>query len=79
MQPTAIYNYKLNYMLLYIFIALVLVLLNEYRLINKYILAHNDIHEKSKIEKFFLVLIKPFLLVKNWIKNKVLNDELNYN
>ncbi|MBL7936571.1 MAG: hypothetical protein JNM51_12270 [Bacteroidia bacterium] len=66
-------------MLLYIFIAIVLMLLNEYRLIKKYILAYNNIHEKSKIEKFVLLLIKPFLLLKNWVNNTVLNDELNYN
>ena len=54
-------------------------LLNEYRLIKKYILAHNNIFEKSKIEKFVILLLKPFLLLKNWISNKVLNDELNYN
>lgn len=66
-------------MLLYIFIAIVLTLLNEYRLIKKYILAHNDIHEKSKFEKIILLLIKPFLLLKNWINNIILNDELNYN
>ena len=66
-------------MLLYIFIAIVLMLLNEYRLIKKYILAHNDIFEKSKIEKFILLLLKPFLLLKNRINNIVLNDELNYN
>ena len=66
-------------MLLYIFIAIVFMLLNEYRLIKKYILAHNNIFEKSKIEKFVILLLKPFLLLKNWISNKVLNDELNYN
>lgn len=66
-------------MLLYIFIAIVLMLLNEYRLIKKYILAHNEIHDKSKFEKTILFLVKPFLLFKNWLNNKVLNDELNYN
>lgn len=66
-------------MLLYIFIAIVLMLLNEYRLIKKYILAHNNIHKKSKFEKFVLLLINPFLRLKNWINNTVLNDELNYN
>lgn len=66
-------------MLLYICIAIVLMLLNEYRLIKKYILAHNNIHEKSKFEKFVLLLIKPFLLLKNWVNNTLLNDELNYN
>lgn len=54
-------------------------LLNEYRLIKKYILAHNEIHDKSKFEKTILFLVKPFLLFKNWLNNKVLNDELNYN
>lgn len=66
-------------MLLYIFIAIVCMLLNEYRLIKKYILAHNDIHEKSKFEKVLLFIFKPYLLLKSWINNKVLNDELNYN
>lgn len=66
-------------MLLYVFIAIVLLLLNEYRLIKKYILAHNNIREKTRTERITSTLIKPFLILKNWVYDKLLNDELNYN
>jgi hypothetical protein len=66
-------------MLLYIFTAIVLLVLNEYRLIKKYILAHNNIHEKTRVEKFILTLFKPLFIFKNWVYHKVLNNELNYN
>lgn len=69
-------------MLFYVFIALVLLLLNEYRLIKKYITAIMSPEgnlEKSTMQKVALGLIKPFMLFKNWISHKVLNDELNYN
>lgn len=69
-------------MLLYVFIALVFLLLNEYRLIKKYIIAINDPEgklEKSTMQKIVGRLIKPFTVIKFWITNKLLNDELNYN
>jgi len=69
-------------MLLYVFIALVLLLLNEYRLIKKYITAIMNPErnlEKSTAQKIALRLIKPFMIIKYWINHKVLNEELNYN
>lgn len=69
-------------MLLYVFIALVFLLLNEYRLIKKYITAINDPEgklEKSMMQKMAEGLIKPYTVIKFWITHKLLNDELNYN
>ena len=69
-------------MLLYVFIALVLFTINEYRLIKKYIDAIMNPDgklEKSTFQKLFSGLIKPFVLINNWINNDLLNDELNYN
>jgi hypothetical protein len=69
-------------MLLYVFIALVLLLLNEYRLIKKYITAIMNPEgnlEKSTAQKIALRLIKPFTVIKFWVTHKLLNDELNYN
>ena len=69
-------------MLLYVSIALVILLLNEYRLIKKYITAimnpANKL-EKSTMQKIALVCIKPFSIIKHWIENELLNNELNYN
>jgi hypothetical protein len=64
--------------ILYIFVALVLVLLNEFRLIKKYVRAHENIFEKTNLQKITLFIIKPFVAFKNWIDNKLLNNELNY-
>lgn len=69
-------------MLFYVFMALVFLLLNEYRLIKKYITAIMNPDgelEKSIMQKIALGLIKPFRVIKSWINHKVLNDELNYN
>jgi hypothetical protein len=69
-------------MLLYVFIALVVLLLNEYRLIKKYITAINGPEgklEKSTMQKMAGRLIKPFTVIKFWVTHKLLNDELNYN
>ena len=69
-------------MLLYVFIALVFFLLNEYRLIKKYINAimnPDGKQDKSTLQKLVGGLIKPFVLIKNWVNNDLLNDELNYN
>lgn len=69
-------------MLFYVFIALVLLLLNEYRLIKKYITAIMNPDGnlgKSTMQKIALGLIKPFMAIKRWINHKLLNDELNYN
>ena len=69
-------------MLLYVFIALVFFLLNEYRLIKKYINAimnPDGKQDKSTLQKLVSGLIKPFVLIKNWVNNDLLNDELNYN
>ncbi|MBI3520041.1 MAG: hypothetical protein HY062_11880 [Bacteroidetes bacterium] len=60
----------------YVFIGLLILLLNEYRLIKKYI---NAIENKSGP---FQAVRKPIAKAsdsfKNWINHKVLNNELNY-
>jgi hypothetical protein len=69
-------------MLLYVFIALVVLLLNEYRLIKKYITAINDPEgklEKSTMQKMAGRIVKPYTVIKFWVTHKLLNDELNYN
>jgi hypothetical protein len=69
-------------MLLYVFIALVILLLNEYRLIKKYITAIMNPEgnlEKSTMQKIAIVCFKPFSIIKYWIENELLNDELTYN
>jgi hypothetical protein len=63
---------------LYVFIVLILVLLNEFRLIKKYIRAHENNNKKMIFEKFGLFLIKLFCEFKNWLDHKVLNNELKY-
>jgi hypothetical protein len=61
----------------YIAIALVLVMLNEYRLITKYIKAlSNNEQKKTKLQRFFELTIKPFVNLGNWINYKLLNNEL---
>jgi len=68
-------------MLFYIFLAIVFLLLNEYRLIKKYIQAIMNPEgklEQSIFQKLINGLIKPFVLIKNWINYELLNDELNY-
>ena len=55
-------------MLLYVFIALVILLLNEYRLIKKYITAIMNPEgnlEKSTMQKIAIVCIKPFSIIKH--------------
>ena len=64
--------------LFYVFIALVIVLLNEYRLIKKYIRAHNNNFEKTAIQKVTLFFIKALLVLTYWVDKKLLNNELNY-
>ncbi len=69
-------------MLFYIFLALVFLLLNEYRLIKKYIYAIMNPDgklEESLFLKLINAIIKPFRLIKHWINHELLNDELNYN
>jgi hypothetical protein len=63
---------------LYVFIALVFLLLNEYRLIKKYVKAHENNFEKTTFQKLSLVIFKPILAVRNWVDYKLLNNEFNY-
>ncbi len=63
---------------LYVFIALIFILLNEYRLIKKYIRAHENNNKKAIFEKFELFLIKQFRELKNWLDYKILNNVLKY-
>lgn len=69
-------------MLLYVFIALVLFTFNEYRLIKKYINAimnPDGKPENNGLYKIIRLVFKPFVLIRNWVNNTLLNDELNYN
>lgn len=64
--------------ILFVFIALILILLNEYRLIKKYIRAIENNFNKNDIKKsnhFFIQKIKNF---QNWLDYKILNNDLNY-
>jgi hypothetical protein len=63
---------------LYVVIALVLLLLNEYRLIKKYVKAHENSFERTTFQKITLVILKPIVALRNWIDYKLLNNELNY-
>ncbi len=63
---------------IYSFVALLCILVNEYRLIKKYIRAHNNNIEKTNLEKVISVIAKPFLICRNWINHAVLNDELYF-
>jgi hypothetical protein len=66
---------------MYVFMALVLLLINEYRLIKKYIRAinqQNEAVEKTTLQKIIFLLIKPFTEFKNWVDAKLLNNDLNY-
>ncbi|MBK6984368.1 MAG: hypothetical protein IPL10_17910 [Bacteroidetes bacterium] len=63
---------------LYVVIALVLLLLNEYRLIKKYVKAHENNFERTTLQKITLVILKPIVALRNWIDYKLLNNELNY-
>ena len=63
---------------LYVFIVLILILLNEFRLIKKYIRAHENNNKKTIFEKSGLFLIKQFCEFKNWLDYKILNNELKY-
>ena len=65
--------------ILYVFMALVVVLLNEFRLIKKYVRAHENNFEKTNLQKMILFILKPIVGIKNWINHKLLNDELTYN
>jgi len=64
--------------ILYVFVALILLLLNEYRLIKKYVKAHENNFEKTTLQKITLVVLKPIVVLKNWVDYKLLNNELNY-
>jgi hypothetical protein len=58
-------------------VAMCVLMLNEYRLIKKYIQAIEQ-KENTVFQKFILVILKPLLISKNWIKNNLLNNELKY-
>ena len=61
-----------------VFMALVLLLLNEYLLIKKYVRAHENNFEKTNLQKATLLIAKPIIAFKNWVEYKLLNNELNY-
>jgi|JI9StandDraft_1071089.scaffolds.fasta_scaffold40655_3 hypothetical protein len=71
-------NTSIMNIVLYVVIALVLLLLNEYRLIKKYVKAHENNFEKTTFQKLSLVIFKPIVAVRNWVDYKLLNNELNY-
>jgi len=71
-------NTSIMNIVLYVVIALVLLLLNEYRLIKKYVKAHENNFERTTFQKIILVILKPIVALRNWIDYKLLNNELNY-
>ncbi len=71
-------NTSIMNIVLYVVIALVLLLLNEYRLIKKYVKAHENNFERTTLQKITSVILKPLLALINWIYYKLLNNELNY-
>lgn len=71
-------NTSIMNIVLYVFIALVFLLLNEYRLIKKYVKAHENNFEKTTFQKLSLVIFKPIVAVRNWVDYKLLNNELNH-
>lgn len=71
-------NTSIMNIVLYVVIALVLLLLNEYRLIEKYVKAHENNFERTTLQKITSVILKPLLALINWIDYKLLNNELNY-
>ncbi len=71
-------NTSIMNIVLYVVIALVFLLLNEYRLIKKYVKAHEDNFERTTLQKITSVILKPLVALINWIDNKLLNNELNY-
>lgn len=58
--------------------ALLILLLNEFRLIKKYAKAHENNFEKTTLHKISLVILKPIVAIRNWIDYKLLNNELYY-
>lgn len=71
-------NTSIMNIVLYVVIALVFLLLNEYRLIKKYVKAHENNFERTTLQKITSVILKPLVALINWIDNKLLNNELNY-
>ena len=65
-------------MILSIFITLLILLLNEFRLIKKYVKAHENNFKKTNIQKAIQFLATPFIALKNWINYKLVNNELNH-
>ena len=60
----------------YVFIALVLLMLNEYRLIKKYTKAIENSNNTIN-QTITRSVVMPFIKAKNWINDTVLNNELN--
>jgi uncharacterized membrane protein YcgQ (UPF0703/DUF1980 family) len=71
-------NTSIMNIVLYVVIALVLLLLNEYRLIKKYVKAHENNFERTTLQKITSVILKPLVAIRNWIDYKLLNNELHY-
>ncbi len=59
----------------YVLVALVVLMLNEYRLIKKYI--HAIENKKPTFHPFYMLLNKQAGLLKEWIHYKLLKNELN--
>jgi hypothetical protein len=60
----------------YVFIALVLLMLNEYRLIKKHTKAIENSNNTIN-QPITRLVFMPFIKAKNWINDTVLNNELN--
>ena len=66
---------------LYVFVFIVVLVLNEYRLIKKHIKGLNNLSNTSQQQNslgFIQLIVKPFRGMLNWVNYKLLNNELHY-
>ena len=66
---------------LYVFVFIVVLVLNEYRLIKKHIKGLNNLNNTTQQQTslgFIQVIIKPIKEMLNWVNYKLLNNELHY-
>ena len=66
---------------LYVFVFIVVLVLNEYRLIKKHIKGLNNLNNTTQLQTsvgFIQLIVKPIKGMLNWVNYKLLNNELNY-
>jgi hypothetical protein len=66
---------------LYVFVFIVVLVLNEYRLIKKHIKGLNNLSNTSQQQNslgFIQLIVKPIRGMLNWVNYKLLNNELHY-